>query len=159
MTWVVFKSNIVTKTSYMKNLFLKSCLFTFLMLAAYTSHAQQLVLAAEADVWGEPQKINLTGGGTIQLRTKFLKHYVTTCVFEVEFTNLGTKPVKETCQMVSNNSSGMYTHWASDIRLAPGEIAVYQMEKRECKINMKKSKQKDITKCAACAPAMYFLKK
>lgn len=159
MTCTAFTINIVVKTIYMKKLLLKCSLFTLLLLAAYTSHAQQLVLAAEADIWGEPQKINLTGGGIIQLRTKFLKHYGTTCVFEVEFTNLGTKPVKETCQMVSNNSSGMYTHWASDIRLAPGEIAVYQMEKRECKINMKKSKQKDITKCAACAPAMYFLKK
>ncbi len=159
MTRIVINSNIVAKTIYMKKLFLKCCLFTLLIFASYKSNAQQLLLAAEADVWGEPQKINLTGGGTIQLRTKFLKHYGTTCVFEVEFTNVGTKPVKETCQMVSNNSSGMYTHWASDIRLAPGEVAVYQMEKRECKINMKKSKQKDIAKCAACAPAMYFLKK
>lgn len=143
----------------MKKLLLKSCLFTLLMLAAYTGHAQQLLLAAEADVWGEPQKINLTGGGTIQLRTKFIKHFGSTCVFHIEFTNLSARPIKETCQLTSSNSSGMYTHWATDLRLAVGETAVYQMERRECKNNFKKSKQKDITKCAACAPAMYFLKK
>jgi hypothetical protein len=143
----------------MKKKFLQLLMVIGVLLITNTSKAQQLLLPTEADVWGEPQKINLTTGGTIQLRTKFIKHYGTTCVFEIEFTNLSTKAIKETCQLISNNSSGMYTHWATDLRLAVGEVAVYQMERRACKMNLKKSKQKNITKCADCAPAIFFLKK
>lgn len=138
---------------YMLSLLLTCAFF------ATTASAQKLVLATEADVWGAPQAINLNSGGKVQLRTMFIKHYGTTCVFKIEISNIGTTAINETVQLTSNNSSGMYTHWATDIKIKPGEIYTYEMERRECAVNMSKKKQKDITKCAACAPIIYFLKK
>jgi hypothetical protein len=120
-------------------------------------NAQELVLPTEADVWGPPQTILLNDGGKVQLRTMFIKHYGTTCVFKVEFTNLGQKPVKETVQLI--NKDGIYTHWASDLRLNVNEVATYQMEKRECALTLGKKKQKNIAKCAECKPTIKFLKK
>lgn len=119
--------------------------------------AQELVLPTEADVWGPAQTILLNDGGKVQLRTMFIKHYGTTCVFKVEFTNLGQKPVKETVQLI--NKDGIYTHWASDLRLNVNEVAVYEMEKRECALTLGKKKQKNIAKCAECKPTIKFLKK
>lgn len=135
-------------------------LFVFLLLLVTfktTIHAQELVLPTEADVWGPAQTILLNDGGKVQLRTMFIKHYGTTCVFKIEFTNLGTKPVKETVQLI--NKDGIYTHWASDLRLNVNEVATYEMEKRECALNLGKKKQKNIAKCAECKPTIRFLKK
>jgi hypothetical protein len=117
--------------------------------------AQELLLPTEADVWGQPQTVILTNNSKIQLRTMFIKHYGTTCVFKIEFTNLSDKPVKETVQLI--NKDGIYAHWATDLRLKVNEWAVYEMEKRECKLNFSKKKQKDISKCAECKPAIKFL--
>lgn len=128
----------------------------FILLQTKTT-AQELVLPTEADVWGPPQTILLGDGGKVQLRTMFIKHYGTTCVFKVEFTNLGQKPVKETVQLI--NKDGIYTHWASDLKLNVNEVAVYEMEKRECALNLGKKKQKNIAKCAECKPTIKFLKK
>lgn len=128
-----------------------------LLLSPFTASSQELFLASEADIWGLPQTIILTNNNKIQLRTMFLKHYGTTCVYKIEFTNLSDKPIKETVQLTNNN--GMYTHWASDLRLNVNESATYEMEKRECSINFSKKKQKDISKCTMCKPAISFLRK
>jgi hypothetical protein len=142
----------------MKKVFAKFLLVVSCLLAISNClNAQELLLPTEAEVWGMPQTINLNDGDKIKLRTMFIKHYGTTCVFKVEFTNIGSSKVKETVQLTNNN--GIYVHWASDLRLDVNEWAVYEMEKRECKLTLNKKKQKDISKCAECKPTIKFLKK
>jgi hypothetical protein len=128
-----------------------------LSLALSVCKGQALVLPTEADVWGSPQTITLNGG-SLQLRTKFIKHFGTTCVFNIEFTNTGNVPISEEAQLTKQGSP-IYTHWSTSIKLKQGEVAIFQMERRECSPIFGKKKQKNISKCAECNPTISFLKK
>lgn len=120
-----------------------------------SSAGSYLPLAAKADIWSNPKPFNrATGQMTVQSR--FTRQKGTTCEFDVQFNNVGSKSIDEG---IIVNRPGKAAVSAYDhvirIRLNPGASYAFGTEVRECPLNW--GETKDMTKCASCQPIVYFV--
>lgn len=114
-----------------------------------------IILADSVEKFSQPQQF-LVSGQLVKVRTKLIKHFGTTCVFEVEVTNISEKDLKKSMGFVSTNGNAneIYSVNSASIRLKPNYYAVYKLEKREC---LKRGKKNPIESCMACNPRIGFL--
>lgn len=116
-----------------------------------------LILAEKADVWSEAKKYNPGAPNEIDVKTLFVKHFGTTCVYDVEYTNNGKSAFNENTTLVRPDQEGQYHHNTTRIKLNPGEsVVVKAMEVRECGLHWGESKDPNI--CASCGPRLGFMK-
>ena len=135
--------------------------------ATKTMSGPYLPLAKVADVWSETKTFN-TSGGPIGVQSNFIEQQGTTCTFQVKFTNNGTATVNQAVSLSRDNlgqgydrhtedgKEGVYSHRITNVSVAPGKAVWYEMEKRECPL--KWGTTKDMVNCAACSPALVFIK-
>lgn len=112
-----------------------------------------LVLADTVTVFGPYQEM-VVKGQLLKVRTKLNRHFGTTCQFEIEITNKGSKQLNATAGLVSVNSFQIYEVNSATISLKPNYYAVYKLEIREC---LKKKVKNAILSCMACNPRLGFL--
>lgn len=135
--------------------------------AAKTMTGPYLPLAKEAGVWSETKKFAIDGG-EVGVQSKFVEQQGTTCTFEVKFINNGTTQIGQRVSLSRHNigqgydhhneggKEGIYAHRMTPVSVEPGKAVWYEMEKRECPLNW--GTTKEMTKCAACSPALVFVK-
>ncbi len=75
--------------------------------------ASNLILADKADVWSEPKTFNKGKPGEVEVRTKFIKHFGTTCVWDIEYKNTGSQKFDEQVTVVRPDQTVQYGHNAS----------------------------------------------
>lgn len=127
-----------------------------------------LPLAKEADVWSSMKTFN-AGAQQVGVQSQFIEQQGTTCTFNVKFTNNGTETVKQGVSLSrdtlgqyydrhqeGSSKEGVYAHRVTYVEVPPGKAVWYEMEKRECPL--KWGTTKEMTDCAACAPALVFVK-
>ncbi len=113
-----------------------------------------LPLAAQAEIWTSPKPFKRKSGQmTVQSRFMFQKG--TTCRFEVQFNNVDNKPIDESVLLGRPGKAAVsqYDHLIR-IKLNPGASYAFGTEVRECPLNW--GETKDMEKCAACEPIVYF---
>lgn len=135
--------------------------------ATKTKSGPYLPLAKQADVWSDMKTFNMNGG-QVGVQSKFIQQQGTTCTFEVKFTNNGTTTLAQGVSLSRHNigqgydrhtedgKEGIYAHRVTNVSVAPGKAVWYEMEKRECPL--KWGTTKDMVNCAACSPALVFIK-
>jgi hypothetical protein len=113
-----------------------------------------LPLAGKAEIWSNPKPFKVATGQTT-VQSRFLYQKGTTCRFEVQFNNVGTKPLNETVMVGKPGKVAwsQYDH-AISIKLNPGTSYAFGTEVRECPLNWGETKEMD--KCASCEPIVYF---
>ena len=116
---------------------------------------QYLPLAAKAGLWSNPKPFGAqTGKMTVQSR--FMSQKGTTCNFEVQFNNVGTTNLDERIIVTRPGKVAVGSNdFPLQARLAPGSSVAYATEVRECALNW--GETKEMTKCAACEPTVYFV--
>lgn len=141
----------------MKNLLYP--LFIMLCLVSYQAHAQKLKLPTAADAWGEPFTIVAPNGSKLEVRVFLTQHKGTTCMYDIEFNNLGPYPIHEQATLTVEGAVELQYHRLSTISLNVNQKGIWPMEKRECAINLSKKKEKDSKKCSECSTVLYWLKR
>lgn len=119
-----------------------------------SSSGNYLPLAAQAEIWSNPKPFKRKSGQmTVQSRFMFQKG--TTCRFEVQFNNVDNKPIDENVLLGRPGKAAVsqYDHLIR-IKLNPGASYAFGTEVRECPLNW--GETKDMEKCAACEPIVYF---
>jgi uncharacterized protein (DUF2147 family) len=119
-----------------------------------SSSGNYLPLAAQAEVWSNPKPFKRKSGQmTVQSRFMFQKG--TTCRFEVQFNNVDNKPIDENVLLGRPGKAAVsqYDHLIR-IKLNPGTSYAFGTEVRECPPNW--GETKEMEKCAACEPIVYF---
>lgn len=113
-----------------------------------------LPLAGVAEIWSNPKPFKRPGGQTT-VQSRFLFQKGTTCRFEVQFNNVGPNAVDETV-MVGRPGKVAWSQYDHPIRikLNPGASYAFGTEVRECPLNW--GETKEMGKCAACEPVVYF---
>lgn len=113
-----------------------------------------LPLSAQADVWSAPKPFKRKSG-QMTVQSRFTGQKGTTCKFEVQFNNVGGKPVDENVLLGRPGKVAVsaYDHLIR-IKLNPGASYAFGTEVRECPLNW--GETKDMAKCAACEPIVYF---
>ncbi len=113
-----------------------------------------LPLAAQAEIWSDP-KLFRRQSGQMTVQSRFLYQKGTTCRFEVQFNNVSNKPLDENVLVGRPGKAAVsqYDHLIS-IKLKPGASYAFGTEVRECPPNW--GETKDMEKCAACEPIVYF---
>jgi len=125
---------------------------------AESKNGGNLILAESADVWSAGKIYNKGTDGEVQVKSRFVKHFGTTCVFDLEFTNTGSKTFKEGVTLVRPDQQGQYYHNTVDLKMKPGQsYTVSAMELRECSLQWGESK--DLNACATCGPRLGFMNK
>ncbi len=115
-----------------------------------------LILADRADVWSDAKTYGGMNDGEIQVRTKFIKHHGTTCVFDVEFTNNGNRTFDAGLTIVKPDRTKQYPHRVTNVTLAPGKSVTYEeLELRECTKLLGDSK--NLNACATCDPQLAYM--
>ncbi|WP_198342240.1 hypothetical protein [Pedobacter psychrophilus] len=112
-------------------------------------------MADSVNKFGPPQQCEVFGQ-LLQVRTKLLKHFGTTCMYEVEITNKSQKDINTRVGFTSLNGgkNEVFAVNSAMVRLKPNYYAVYKLEKREC---LKKGKKNPIESCMTCNPTLGFL--
>jgi hypothetical protein len=136
----------------------KNLMFCFLLVSAQLlSQSFQLRLASEVEQWSEPIVCNMGNKGNLTVRVKLIKHFGTTCVFDVEFTNNSNTVFKGAAGLKRENDSVIYGANLVNLKLNPSETATYlKLEKRECKMSMSK-KRDQVKLCMECEPWIGFV--
>jgi hypothetical protein len=140
------------------NLFKKILPFCLLLLTTQLfSQSFQLKLANEVEQWSEPIVCKISDRSQITVRVKLIKHYGTTCVFDVEFTNNSNTVFKGSAGLKRENDNVIYGANMVNLKLNPNETATYlKLEKRECKMSMSK-KRDQVKLCMECEPWIGFV--
>jgi hypothetical protein len=114
-----------------------------------------LPLAAQAEIWSDPKPFKRQSG-QLTVQSRFLHQKGTTCRFEVQFNNAGSKPLDENVLVGRPGKVAVsaYDHTIR-IKLNPGASYAFGTEVRECPVNW--GETKDMTKCASCEPIVYFV--
>lgn len=135
--------------------------------SAKTMTGPFLPLAKKADEWSETKNFKVNDR-QIGVQSKFIEQQGTTCTFEVKFINNGKENFNQGVSLSRDNlgqgydhhnvdgKEGVYAHRVTSVSVAPGKAVWYEMEKRECPLKWGTSKEMD--KCAACSPALIFIK-
>jgi hypothetical protein len=150
------------KTFYMIRLKLLFALSMFLLLQASTNAQAYLPLADKVDEWSEPQVRFIAGEGTpkIKVRSKLIKYYGFTGVFEIEITNLSKQTLSSTFALKTTkgdlNDNKIHINNSYHLNLKPDYKATYKMELREC-IPKGARKKDDIEKVKVCNPLLLFI--
>lgn len=108
-----------------------------------SKQGMRLPLAAGADTWSEPKRLDLPSG-PVEVQAKFIKHFGSTCEFEVKFTNKSEGRIQERVTLVGGSPI--------ELKLEPNHWSSQYMEKRGCGFSIGDSK--DMKKCAACVPEL-----
>ncbi|MBQ0932086.1 WD40 repeat domain-containing protein [Ideonella alba] len=117
--------------------------------------ANHLPLAATAEVWSRPKPFQASSG-PMTVQSRFMGQQGTTCRFEVQFNNPGPKPLDERLLIARPDKAAVGGNdFPLTARLAPGTHVAYATEVRQCPLNW--GETKDMDKCAACEPQVYFL--
>jgi len=112
-----------------------------------------LPLGKAAGEWSEAKTFKPTSG-ELAVKSKFVKHYGTTCIFDVEFKNTGSTTVNESVVVSSVMQTKIPSHRFNHVSLKAGESVAYNMERRECPLHFGDSvEMKD---CADCNPILIF---
>jgi len=140
------------------NLFKKILPFCLLLLStSLFSQSFQLRLASAVEQWSEPIVCKINDRSQITVRVKLIKHYGTTCVFDVEFTNNSNTVFKAAAGLKRENDSVIYGANMVNLKLNPNESVTYlKLEKRECKMSMSK-KRDQVKLCMECEPWIGFV--
>lgn len=114
-----------------------------------------LPLAGQVETWSDA-KLFVRRSGPITVQSRFMGQHGTTCKFEVQFNNIGTKAIDESL-IIARPGKAEVSQYDMPLRakLAPGASVAYGTEVRECPLIWGKSQ--DMTKCAACEPMVYFI--
>lgn len=114
-----------------------------------------LPLAAQAEAWSDPKPF-LRKNAQLTVQSRFMGQHGTTCKFEVQFNNVGTRAMDEEI-IVAQPGKAAVSQYDSPLRakLAPGSSVAYGTEVRECPLIWGKSQE--MTKCASCEPTVYFV--
>lgn len=114
-----------------------------------------LPLAAAAEVWSRPKPFK-TRSGQLTVQSRFMGQQGTTCRFEVQFNNVGSQPLDERLLIGRPDKEAVGGNdFPLSARLAPGTHVAYATEVRQCPLNW--GETKDMDKCVACEPQVYFL--
>jgi hypothetical protein len=115
-----------------------------------------LPLATEQGQWSEPKTFT-TKTGSAQVKSKFVKHFGTTCVYDLDVVNTGKDKLHEGVTLGKENAKKVYDKTDAFVKLAPGVgTGLSNVEQRECSAHWGTSK--DMNACAACRPVVYFIK-
>jgi hypothetical protein len=119
-----------------------------------SSSGSYLPLAAQAEIWSSPKPF-IRPNAQLTVSSRFLYQKGTTCRFEVQFNNVGNKAVDENTLLARPGKVAVsqYDHLIR-IKLNPGARYAFATEVLECPLNWGESK--DMEKCAACQPVVYF---
>lgn len=121
------------------------------------SQSFPLSLASEVEQWSEPIICKINDQTQITVRVKLIKHYGTTCVFDVEFTNNSNSVFKAGAGLKRESDNVIYGANMVNLKLNPNETATYlKLEKRECKMSMSK-KRDQVKLCMECEPWIGFV--
>ena len=110
------------------------------------------IVPDSVEVWGTPLNVDMMGHPVV-IRLKVVKHYGTTCVFNVEITNNGTKTMTATMGFLGKTGN-LHDATAGSIRIKPGESFYWRREKREV---LKRGVKNDALICKNCNPTLGFL--
>jgi hypothetical protein len=138
-------------------------IISFFLFQQTSSNAQAyLPLADKVNEWSEPQVRFIAGEGTpkIKVRSKLIKHYGFTGVFEVEITNLSNRTLSSTFALKTTkgdlNDNKIHVNNSYQLNLKPDYRATYKMELREC-VPKGARKKDDIEKVKFCNPLLLFI--
>ncbi|MBC7916073.1 MAG: hypothetical protein H7Y07_18365 [Pyrinomonadaceae bacterium] len=135
-----------------------SSLFLLFILTALTNSVKSQtvnvssVVPDSVGVWGKPLSVDMMGN-PIVIRLKVVKHFGTTCVFEVEMTNNGTQTLSARMGFLGNDGK-LYEPTSGMISIKPGEGFYWKREKREV---LKRGVKNDALVCKNCNPTLGFL--
>ncbi len=143
----------------------KTFTLTTVCLLFLTLHADaqtDLPLADKIGEWSEPQIRYLGNASTpkIQVRSKLIKHFGTTGIFDVEITNLSNQTITNFCGLkvpkghIDDNTVHINNVYSIKV-LKPDYKITFRMELRECKPKGA-GKMDDLEKCKACQPRLLF---
>lgn len=108
-----------------------------------------LPLAAKAGDWSDKKVMATKSGGTLAVRSQFVKQHGTTCHYNVEFTNEGQTEIRGTAGLSRDWKREVYGHNSGRLNLKPGQKVTYNdLEARECPLKWGTSTEMDI--CASC---------
>ena len=150
------------KTFYKMRLKFLFALLLFLFQQTSTNAQAYLPLADKVDEWSEPQIRSIAGEGTpkIKVRSKLIKHYGFTGVFEIEITNLSKQTLSSTFALKTPkgdlNDNKIHVNNSYQLNLKPDYRATYKMELREC-VPKGARKKDDIEKVKVCNPLLLFI--
>lgn len=114
----------------------------------------RLPLAAEANKWSEAKAFKSPKGASVDVKSKFVKHYGTTCVYDVEAKNTGTSKANETFAVGKPDALNIYDVNSGGMYLEPGQSKAWGLELRECSLHWGDSF--DPNACASCGPTFYW---
>ncbi len=109
------------------------------------------IVPTEVEVWGPPLEVDM-GGTVCVFRIKVLKHYGTTCVYNVEIANKGDKTLTALMGILTHGGQ-VNDNTAGGITIKPGERFYWKREKREI---LKKGVKNDAQVCKNCNPIVGF---
>lgn len=110
------------------------------------------IVPDSVEVWGQPLNVDMMGN-PIVIRLKVVKHYGTTCIFNVEITNNGTKTMSARMGFLGNTGM-LHEPTSGFISIKPGEGFYWKREKREV---LKRGVKNDALICKNCNPTLGFL--
>jgi hypothetical protein len=114
-------------------------------------------LASEVGQWGQPIICDMGNKGNVTVRVKLIKHFGTTCVFDVEFTNNSQRNFEGSAGLKREKDNVIYGVNLARLDIKPNETVVYSnMEKRECKMSLSK-KRDQVKLCMQCEPWIGFV--
>ncbi len=113
-----------------------------------------LPLAAQAEIWSDPKPFKGVDD-RLSVQSRFMGQKGTTCRFEVQFNNVLDKAIDEQI-VLSRPGKAAVSKYDTVLRakLKPRTSVAFGTELRECPLNW--GETKDMEKCAACEPTVYF---
>ena len=108
-----------------------------------------LPLATKAGDWSEKKVMTTKNGGSLGVRSQFVKQHGTTCHYNVEFTNEGKTEIRGTAGLSRDWKREVYSHNSGRVNLQPGQKVAYNdLEARECPLKWGTSTE--MATCASC---------
>lgn len=139
------------KTKQLNILIILSLLFA-LSVKAVKAQNLPLILGDSVEVYGPFQQV-IVAGEVLKVRTKLLRHWGTTCQYDVEITNTGTKLVSARTGLLMNNTNNLNINTSVNLNLKPNYYVIYKLEIREC---LKRREKNPIISCMTCPPVLGF---
>lgn len=108
-----------------------------------------LPLGSKAEEWSEKKIMATKNGGSLGVRSQFVKQHGTTCHYNVEFSNEGKTEIRGTAGLSRDWKREVYSHNSGRVNLQPGQKVAYDdLEARECPLKWGTSTEMDT--CASC---------
>lgn len=108
-----------------------------------------LPLGSKAGEWSEKKVMATKNGGSLGVRSQFVKQHGTTCHYNVEFSNEGQTDIRGTAGLSRDWKREVYSHNSGKLNLKPGQKVAYDdLEARECPLKWGTSTEMDT--CATC---------